>query len=90
MADGTPNQDAMLTPGEAAAYLLDAWNLKRGPRVLGQYRREGGGPRFYRVGNDVRYTRRLLDEWVRELIGDPVRNNSEQAARRLVAAGGEK
>jgi hypothetical protein len=60
-----PTLDALLPPEDASSYLDERWNLKRGTRALNVYRRVGGGPKFYRIGNDVRYTKRLLDEWVR-------------------------
>jgi hypothetical protein len=82
---GTP-----LSPAEASAYLQARWGLRRSTRTLQGYRREGGGPPFFRVGNDVRYTQRIIDEWAARSMGEPVTSTSEQSARRLMAVAASK
>lgn len=86
MAYDDHDLDQPIPDTEAVEYLFDQWRLRRGKRVLQQYRRVGGGPKFFRIGNDVRYNRRFLDEWARSLLGDPVSSNTEISARRLLAA----
>jgi hypothetical protein len=83
---GPPSDDGVpLTPDELVDYLWQRHRLKRSTRTLQLYRREGGGPPFHRHSNSVLYLPRLADQWAIECRGDPIRNNSEQAARRLMA-----
>jgi hypothetical protein len=79
-----------MPPADASAYLQARWGLKRTVRTLQGYRREGGGPRFFRVGNDVRYTRSLLDEWAARMMGEPFTSTAEQSARALMSAAAAK
>jgi hypothetical protein len=85
MTSDAHSADTPLLPEAAAAYLLTRWNLRRTSRTLRLYRREGTGPAFYRVGNAVLYTRRALDMWAADLLGEPVHSNAELNARQLMA-----
>jgi len=78
------DDDASLTPDELVEHLWERHRIRRSKRTLQLYRREGGGPAFFRAGNDVFYTRRLADEWAIERRGEPIKSNSEQSARRLM------
>jgi hypothetical protein len=82
-------QDTPMSPVEAAGYLQDRWGLKRSTRTLQVYRRTGSGPPFFRVGNDVRYSRRMIDEWAARVLGDPLTSTAERAARALMRAAKE-
>lgn len=50
----------MGTPAEVAAY------LRKPPKTLAEWRSRKIGPRYYRVGRDVRYDWRDVDVWVAE------------------------
>jgi hypothetical protein len=76
----------LLSPPEASAYLKDKWNLPRGPRRLGELRAEGGGPKYYRAGNEVRYAPIHLDEYAVKILGEPLSSTSEETARRRAVA----
>jgi hypothetical protein len=89
MSDDRHTKNTPLPPAEASAYLQDRWGLKRTVRTLQWYRREGGGPQFFRIGNDVRYTRDLLDAWAARAMGDPLASSAEHSARALIAAARE-
>ncbi len=52
-----PNNDAWLTPREAAELLKCSWQR------LETLRREGGGPPFVREGRRVRYARKDLEDY---------------------------
>jgi hypothetical protein len=84
------SHDTPFSPPEASAYLQSEWRLKRGVRTLQSYRRSGSGPKFYRTGNDVRYSRRDLDAWAAEKLGEPISSNSQRSARRLMTAAAAK
>jgi len=89
MTDEAQLLDIPISPEDASDYLLERWSLRRSPRTLRGYRRDpprGGGPMFFRIGNDVRYTRRLLDDWASRLMGQPFSSTTEESARRLLAA----
>jgi hypothetical protein len=85
MSDADQQDDVVFTPDEEVGYLWERHRMRRSKRTLQLYRREGGGPPFFRIGNDVRYSQKMTDKWVAKQRGDPVHNNSEQAARRLLA-----
>lgn len=59
----------------AARYL----NCK--PRLLQTLRSRGGGPRFIRVGRDIRYRFDWLDQWVES---NSVTSKAEERNRRAV------
>jgi len=52
-----------LSADEAAAF------LKRSPRTLEKWRRNGYGPRFSRVGRGVVYRKHVLLAWLEENEG---------------------
>ena len=54
------NKSPFLTPKEAADY------LRVSIRLLEYYRSHGGGPRYRKHGNCVRYPRNYLDKWSKE------------------------
>jgi hypothetical protein len=94
MAYDWPTQHTPLSPAEASAYLQARWGLKRGTRTLLVYRRNGGkrgkrGPQFFRIGNDVRYTRESLDAWAVRAMGEPLTSSAEHSARALMGAAKE-
>lgn len=76
-----------LTPHEACERLWVQHRIRRTPRTLQLYRRVGGGPPFHRAGNEVRYLPSAIDRWARERQGEPLRNNCERSARRLLMGG---
>jgi hypothetical protein len=83
-------QDAPLSPQEASAYLRERWGLTFGVRSLQVRRRTGDTAEFHRVGNRVLYTKAALDAWATQKLDQPLRNNSERTARRLMAAAASK
>lgn len=52
--------EALLRPAEAAAL------IKKPERTLGQWRYEGRGPRYIKVGRDVRYRATDIEKWLDE------------------------
>jgi hypothetical protein len=84
MTSGCLHDEVPLTPAELVVYLWERHRKKRSERTLRLYRWKGGGPPFFRDGNEVRYSPRLADEWAIAQWGEPLRNNSEQTARRLL------
>jgi hypothetical protein len=70
------------TPEEASDYLWQKFRVKRNARRLAQLRASGGGPRFFRDGNVVRYREDHLDEWAETSLGEPARSTSEESARK--------
>lgn len=52
--------DKLLKPSEAADLLATT------PQVLGTWRWRGDGPPYVRVGRSIRYSRRMLDEWLEQ------------------------
>jgi hypothetical protein len=57
-----PVPAAWLTTTAAAAY------LSMTPRQLEHFRSAGGGPLFVRIGRSVRYSRLLLEDWLRKRL----------------------
>ena len=57
----------ILTTREAAALLTLS------PRMLERYRVKGGGPRYLKIGGNVRYARADLLEWVLTMRRDGTR-----------------
>jgi excisionase family DNA binding protein len=54
----TAAESPLLTPDEAAAYLLSK------PRTLERWRGDGTGPAFIRLGRRVAYRREDLEAWL--------------------------
>jgi hypothetical protein len=73
---------AILTPDELVVYLWEHYRLKRSKRTLQWYRRVGGGPQFFRAGNEVRYSTKLTDEWAINMRGEPVHSTTEARVRK--------
>jgi hypothetical protein len=71
-----------LNPIQTAEYLLTQHNLRRSPRWLQERRREGGGPSYVRVGNDIRYYTETIDRWVAAQFGRELANTTEYVERR--------
>lgn len=59
--DSTPKQDANLDPAEAADFLVV---ISR--RTLDNWRSQGRGPRYVRVGRRIVYRLSDLREWMAE------------------------
>jgi hypothetical protein len=72
------------TTEELSAYLWENWRLKRTLRTLQQLRRDGGGPPYHRVGNQILYPRDTVDQWAEAKMGPLNRSTSEESARRLI------
>jgi hypothetical protein len=72
---------AVLDPSQASDYLRRTWNLSRGPRRLAELRNEGGGPKYHRAGNEVRYTIAALDAFARAALGAPLASTAEEFTR---------
>jgi hypothetical protein len=72
----------LLTPIEACDYLAAEHNITRSPRTLANLRSRGGGPKYFRPSsNEVRYSPDALDDYVAELLGEPVGSTAEEWAR---------
>ena len=67
----------MLTPEQAAVY------LKISPWTLQQYKRQGRGPRFAKIGRYVMYPMKELEKWIESLTVDPAFYHAEQVAKRI-------
>jgi predicted DNA-binding transcriptional regulator AlpA len=52
-------------PDEVAEY------LKKPPKTLAEWRSRGVGPRYFKVGNEVRYSWADVDEWLAALARQP-------------------
>jgi hypothetical protein len=70
----TPTQHVYFSQNGAAEYLGDVT-----PRQLKDLRIRGGGPRYVRIGQAVRYRSDWLDQWAE---ANAVSTTSEEAARR--------
>jgi hypothetical protein len=86
MPDDEQLPDPKRTPDEEVKYLRERHNIRRSKRTLALYRRIGGGPKFVRIGNDVLYPQFLTDQWVADLLSEPVASSSELRARRLATS----
>jgi hypothetical protein len=58
--------DPLLTPKEAGPGVL-----RKPEKTLAEWRSRGIGPRYIKVGRDVRYRRSDLDAWITEHTVDP-------------------
>lgn len=80
-----PSQQSQeyLRRAEASAYIEAKYNQPCAKATLATMATKGGGPKFYRFGNTVLYSRDDLDAWALERLGRAVRSTSElrQAAR---------
>lgn len=57
-SDNAPAQSPLLSPESAAAY------LQVNPGTLANWRVQGCGPKYVRVGRRAFYRRSNLDEWI--------------------------
>lgn len=71
-----------MTSEEASNYLWERHRIRRSPRRLGQLRATGDGPPYQRDGLVVIYRPNLLDDWVKEHLGDPVRSTAQETVQR--------
>lgn len=65
---------------DASLYLRMVWGLTYAPTTLSKLRSIGGGPSFYRIGNNgpVIYARQAIDSWVERRIGTEVNNVAQE------------
>jgi hypothetical protein len=55
-----------------------AKELERSRRCLWNWRRSGYGPPYYKIGKDVYYSRRAVQEWLEALSAPKTRMRSRQ------------
>jgi hypothetical protein len=58
-------------------HLKDKWGIDRAPTTLDTLRCRSGGPRFFKAGASVLYLEDDVDDWARELLGEPVSSTLE-------------
>ena len=68
----------LLTTDEASVYLKEIYDLSRCRRTLEKMRTTGKGPKFKKLGNNVRYRPGDLDAWVN---GAPVYTSTSDTGR---------
>ena len=64
----TPTIDQLLRPSEASAYLRSRWGIRATVATLAKWRHLGSSARFRKIGRDVAYERRALDEFAQTRI----------------------
>lgn len=67
-----------MTPLQAAAYVREL-GLPCEASTLAKLRVIGGGPRFHKFGQRVRYCRDELDTWIWNRLGNPLSSTSTKA-----------
>ena len=80
-------QERYLTADEAVAHIQDKHGLRLAKATLLTRVARGIGPKFVKFGRSKFFTAPLLDEWVLEETGEPVRTSREHAARRAAKEG---
>lgn len=51
-------KDSLATPAEVAEF------LRKPPKTLAEWRSRGLGPRYFKIGRDVRYSWTAVHEWL--------------------------
>jgi hypothetical protein len=62
----------------AAAYVREKYGLRCSPAYLEKLGSVGGGPLYYRLGNQVAYDPADLDAWALSRIRGPLRKASDE------------
>lgn len=66
-----------LTTREASDYLMKNWGISRKPATMTKARSVGdNGPRYFKAGYGVLYSRRALDEFAKNLLSTPRQSTS--------------
>ena len=60
---------------EAEFYMVNIKGIQITSRTLRTMISRGGGPRFYKLGRTVRYTRSYIDRWIDERMSPPKLNS---------------